>query len=138
MPVEPDGCLPAGVDSATFVTQPPNMDQTPESIAREYFARVRARDLGVSELFCEDAILLGLGDRVRGRQAIREFYGKAMRDAGPTPSEPVAFLAHGERVFAEIYIELSDGSTIHAVDVFEIDAGLIRSLTYFIADYPPD
>ncbi len=130
--------LDLGVDSVAPVRQSSAMDPTPESIAREYFARIRARNLDVSKLFCEDAVLLGLGDRVRGRQAIRDFYGAAIRDARPTPSEPVAFLVEGTRVFAEIHIKLGDDSTIHAVDVFEVEAGLIRSLTYFIADYPPD
>ena len=111
---------------------------TPESVAREYFARMRARDLGAAELFCEDAVLLGLGARVRGRAAIRDFYDKAISDARPTPSDPLALMVQGARVFAEINIQLGDGSTIHAIDVFEVEAGRIRSLTYFIADYPGD
>mgnify|MGYP002525254029 CR=1 FL=1 len=77
--------LDLGVDSVAPVRQSSAMDPTPESIAREYFARIRARNLDVSKLFCEDAVLLGLGDRVRGRQALRDFYGAAIRDARPTP-----------------------------------------------------
>ncbi len=112
------------------------MDQTPEKVAREYFSRVRARDLGVVDLFSEDAVLLGLGARVHGRAAIREFYSKSISDAGPTPSEPIALFSEAGRVFAEVYIQLNDGTKIHAIDVFEVEAGLIRSLLYFIADYP--
>ena len=114
------------------------MEQAAESIAREYFARMRGRDLGVAELFYEDAVLLGLGTRVHGRPAIRDFYAKAISDMRPTPSEPIAIFAEGGRVFAEIQIQVSEGPPIHAIDVFEVEAGLIRSLTYFIADYPAD
>lgn len=114
------------------------MEPTPESIAREYFARMRAQDPDVAELFEEDACLLGLGSRVRGKPAIRDFYAGAMRASRPTPSEPVTVFAQGNRVFAEIHIQMSDAAPIHAIDVFEVEAGRIRSLTYFIADYPSE
>jgi hypothetical protein len=65
----------------------------PMEIAREYFSRMRNRDLRVFELFHDDAILNGLGERTSGK------------------------------------------AEIHAIDLFEIDEGLIRSLTYFIASH---
>jgi len=114
------------------------MEPTAESIAREYFARMRAQDPNVAELFQEDAVLLGLGTRVRGRPAIRDFYARAIGESQPKPSEPVAFFTQGNRVFAEIHIQMSDVAPIHAIDVFEVEAGRIRSLTYFIADYPAE
>jgi hypothetical protein len=109
----------------------------PESIAREYFSRMRAADLGVVELFHDDATLEGLGQLTRGKDAIRSFYSGAIESGGPQPSEPVSLLADATKVAAEVNIELRDGSTVHAIDLFEIEAGRIRKLTYFIADHPP-
>ena len=105
-----------------------------ESIAREYFSRMRAGDHGVLDLFADDAVLLGLGKRTEGIDAIREFYSDAI-GAGPKPGEPVTLMVEGSRVVAEVYVELAN-QTVHAIDLFEIEAGKIRSLTYFIADHP--
>ena len=106
---------------------------TPTEVAGEYFSRMRARDLGVVDLFHEDAELIGLGARKCGHPAIREFYHEVIERAGPTPRQIGSFLAEGGRVAAEILIEFPGGSSIHAVDMFDVEAGLIRSLTYFIA-----
>lgn len=108
--------------------------QAPSAIASEYFARVRARDLSVVDLFHEDAELIGLGTRRQGRAAILEFYRGVIERAGPTPRQLGSLLADGERVAVEILIELAGGATVHAVDLFTIEQGLIRSLTYFIAN----
>jgi hypothetical protein len=105
----------------------------PVSVVNEYFSRMRAGDLSVVELFHEDASLLGLGERRRGRTSILEFYGNVINRAGPLPRQAGPLLAGGSRVAAEIYIDLPNGSTIHAVDLFQVEGGLIRSLTYFIA-----
>jgi len=40
----------------------------------------------------------------------------------------------GNRVAAEIRISLADGTSLHVVDLFVVDCGLIRLLTYFVAD----
>ena len=106
------------------------------AVALEYFSRVRAGGEDIADLFHADAELLGLGRRVSGREEIRSFYREAVAGPRPSPSEPVALLGDASRAFAEIHIGLSDGTTIHAVDVFAVDGGLIRSLTYFIAEYP--
>ncbi len=111
------------------------MSSDPAAIAKAYFSRIRARDLGVVDLFHEDARLVGLGDEKAGHDAIREFYGGVIERAGPTPSLVGDLLVAGNRVAAEILIELKDGSTIHAVDLFEIDGDRIRSLSYFIASH---
>jgi len=108
-------------------------DSDPVSVVAEYFARMRARDLGVVELFHEDGSLLGLGARRCGRTAIEEFYRDVINRAGPLPRQAGPLLAEGSRVAAEIYIDLPNGSTIHVVDLFHIEGGLIRSVTYFIA-----
>ena len=108
--------------------------RAPIEIAGEYFDRMRARDPSVAELFHEDAELIGLGTRRRGRPAIEEFYRGVIERAGPTPTLIGSPLCDNDRVLAEIMIELGGGMTVHAVDRFDIQDGLIRSLTYFIAN----
>ena len=109
---------------------------TPEEIARRYFGRMRD-GAPVDDLFTPDAELRGLGNRVVGRAAIAEFYGRAQQDARPRP-EPVAIAGAADRALAEARIFLADGTVMHVVDVFEIDGELIKSLTYFVSDYPTD
>ena len=109
------------------------VDSDPVSVVNEYFSRMRARDLRVVELFHDDASLSGLGAQRCGRAAILEFYRDVINRAGPSPRRAGPLLAEGPRVAAEIYIDLPNGATIHAVDLFHIEDGLIRSLTYFIA-----
>jgi hypothetical protein len=110
--------------------------KSPAEVAEGYFACMRNGDAGVAELFHEDARLVGLGTIVSGRPAIAEFYGQAIRNASPAP-RPVAPLAvEGNRVLAEVYIDLANGITMHVIDLFEIDGELIRSLTYFVSDHP--
>jgi len=89
----------------------------------------------VAELFSDDGELIGLGARVVGRDAIRAFYATARADAAPRP-ETLAIAADGDRVLAEAHIHLADGTRMHVVDGFEIRGDAIRSLTYFVADYP--
>ena len=105
----------------------------PSDIVEQYFARMRARDARVVDLFHEDAELIGLGMRRQGHEAILDFYSGVIERAAPTPSLVGSFLVDGGRVAAEIVIELADGATVHAVDMFAIEQGRIRSLTYFIA-----
>jgi len=101
-------------------------------VVDEYFSRMRAGDSSVVELFHDDATLVGLGTTRVGADAIREFYQGVIERAGPTPRSGGPFLANGNRVAAEIFIDLSDGQTIHAVDLFVVEDGRIRSLTYFL------
>jgi len=108
---------------------------TAASVAREYFTRMQTADLSVVDLFTDDAQLMGLGDRVVGIDAIREFYERTIREAGPVP-EVHALAEDGDVVFAEILIALPGIDPIHVVDRFEVSDGRIRSLTYFVADHP--
>ena len=108
----------------------------PADVAKEYFARMRAGDLRVLELFHDDAVLKGLGQVTVGRDAIRAFYTSAIENGRPQPSEPISLLADAGRAFAEVNIRLGDGGSVHAVDLFEVEDGRIRTLTYFIADHP--
>lgn len=115
------------------------MSTEPVDVVKAYFERMRARDTRVFELFHEDASLLGLGTRRTGREAIREFYRNVIEQAGPLPTLAGPLLASGSRVAAEIHIALPS-TTIHAMDLFVVEDGRIRSLTYFIAshgDAPP-
>jgi hypothetical protein len=112
------------------------MSDDPSEIVSTYFARVRARDVSVTDLFHDDAILIGLGNITRGRAAIEEFYRGVIERAGPTPRLGGPLMISGGRVAAEIYIDLAAGATVHAVDLFEIEDGQIRSVTYFLANHP--
>ncbi len=109
---------------------------TAEDVVRSYFHRVRNGDRRVVELFNENATIQGLGMRLEGRDRIRDFYEGILESARPQPTPVGGLLADGDRVMAEIEITLGDGGTVRAVDVFEIDGGEIRSLTYFTADIP--
>ncbi len=104
-------------------------------VVERYFARIRAADRGVADLFHVDAELIGLGGRTRGRDAIRAFYGQSFDQARPSPRLVGELMSAGSRVAAEIEIGLADGTVMHVVDLFVVEEGLIRSLTYFVADH---
>ncbi len=110
--------------------------EDPTSVVSEYFSRMQAHDVRVLELFHDDATLIGLGFRKTGRAEIDEFYTSVISSARPAPRAAGPLLSGGSRVAAEIYIDLTDGSTLHVVDVFVVEEGRIRSLTYFLADDP--
>lgn len=102
---------------------------------RAYFDRILARDPDVAELFHDDGSLIGLGGTTSGKAAIRSFYEDSIRRASPRPSLVGDLLVAGTRVGAEIRIQLGDGSSVHVLDLFVVENGLIRSLTYFVADH---
>jgi hypothetical protein len=110
----------------------------PCEIVSAYFDRVRNRDVSVADLFHEDAVLIGLGSLTRGRAAIRDFYREVIERAGPSPSLGGPLMSSGGRVAAEIRITLDSGATVHALDLFEVENGKIRSVTYFLANHPDD
>lgn len=107
-------------------------------IADNYFNCMRAGDIAVIDLFHDDAKLQGLGQLTVGKDAIRDFYTGVINNAGPSPRDLSPKVAQGNRVFAEILIDLGNDVFIHAIDVFEIIDGRIKSLTYFTADYPAE
>lgn len=111
------------------------MSQSSSEIVSEYFSHIRRRDAGVADLFHVDGALIGLGEVKSGREAIREFYSGVIRNAGPTPEILGELLVSGDRVAAEIRISLETGASVHAVDLFVVEDGLIRSLTYFLSNY---
>ena len=97
---------------------------------------MRNRDTRVVELFHEDAVLVGLGTLTKGRAAIADFYRGVVEGASPSPRLAGPLMVSGGRVAGEVYIDFPSGATIHAVDIFEIEDGLIRTLTYFLATHP--
>ena len=109
---------------------------TPEQVVEAYFARMREHDLAVVDLFHDDAELLGLGRRVSGREAIAAFYSQAIEVGGPQPRSAGPLISDGNRVAAEVYIDLSSGVSLHVVDMFHVEDGRIRMLNYFVADEP--
>ena len=110
---------------------------TPSEVVEAYFERMRAGDPNVADLFGESAQLVGLGNRVVGREAIRAFYTEAIERGGPQPSLAGPLMCDGGRVAAEIWIDLADGSKVHVVDLFHVEDGQIAQLGYFVADEPP-
>ena len=124
--------------SITSLTTAEEHPMNATNIAQSYFEHMRAQDLNVVELFHEDAQLLGLGRRTKGKVAIKAFYTEAVAVGGPQPQSSGPMLSDGSTVAAPIDITLSDGSIIHAVDIFVIEDGKIRSLTYFLADIPAE
>ncbi len=114
------------------------MSESPLDVVNAYFACMRSHDPRVADLFHEDAVLLGLGTRRSGKATIAEFYRVSIEGGKPTPRPPKAVMVDGDRVAAEIVIDFPNGMQIHAIDLFHVEAGRIRSLTYFLADYPPE
>ena len=113
------------------------MTPTPLEVVERYFACMRAGDLAVVELFHDDARLVGLGTVVAGRPAIDEFYAASIAASGPQPKLLAAPLVEGDRVAVEIEIEFStEMAPMHVLDLFVVEDGRIRSLTYFISDHP--
>jgi hypothetical protein len=60
----------------------------------------------------------------------------AIEAGGPQPRLAGPLMSDGRRVAAEIFIDLSDGSTLHVVDMFLVENGRIQVLNYFTADEP--
>lgn len=97
---------------------------------REVFARVGNGDLGVVDLFADDAVILfGNGGRVEGREAIRAFYERAIDDIRPQPRVEALFES------PPLYVVLVDvpGAEVHhrALDLFEVDDRGIRRLEIY-------
>jgi len=120
------------------LTSASDSKDTTQSVVEQYFSCMRAGDAGVADLFHEDAFLLGLGRRTEGRESIRKFYTESIETGAPQPRLASPMLLEGNRVAAEILIDLADGTTAHVIDLFCVEEGAIRSLTYFVADEPQD
>ena len=120
------------------------------AVVERYFACMRAGDVAVAELFHLDARLIGLGRIVDGRAAIAQFYAASIALARPQPRLLGPWLVAGERVAVELMVEIVNRDRaaaelgvdvaatppMHVMDLFVVADGLIRSLTYFVADHP--
>lgn len=111
------------------------MTDQPRTVVTEYFRRVSAKDPAIAELFALDASLVGLGTTVTGRDAIADFYRESLESASPRPTVVGALMVDGSRVAAEIVIALTGMAPLHVIDLFEVNDGLINSLTYFLSDH---
>ncbi len=96
------------------------MASEPASVATRYFSRMRAGDKSVVDLFHDDATLVGLGTTRTGKDAIRDFYEGVIERAGPSPRSAGPLLVNGSRV---------------AADIFVVEEGRIRSLSYFLCTH---
>lgn len=108
------------------------------AVVERYFACMRAGDIGVVELFHDDARLIGLGTIVEGRAAIAEFYAASIEASRPQPRRLSEPLVAGGSVAVEISIDFSvpGMAPMHVLDLFVVDEGRIRSLTYFVSEHP--
>jgi nuclear transport factor 2 (NTF2) superfamily protein len=98
-----------------------------EGIVREVFARVRNRDPKVADLYHEDATLTADDTAHQGRDAIRAFYLGVFSGNRPYP-QVRGLWVNGSIYAALLEVTRDSGGVIHAVDVFDVDAGGIRSM----------
>jgi hypothetical protein len=109
---------------------PPDHQLQGADRVREVFARVANGDLGVVDLFADDAVILfANGGRVEGRDEIRAFYERAIDGVRPRPSvEAILELP-------PLYVAIVDapGAEVHhrALDLFELDDRGIRRLEIY-------
>jgi uncharacterized protein (TIGR02246 family) len=111
------------------------MSTPARSAADAYLERINARDLdGLIALFSPDALLLAAGgQRLEGRDAIREFYASTV-----LPSEPTVRGVHFVQQDATCVMELeattraAPGMTARLIDVVTVggDGRIVRLAIY--------
>ena len=101
---------------------------TPEEIVTSVFARVRAHDPAVAQLYAEDAVLHhDYGhESFHGRAAIEAFY-RTVFVRNPQP-QVAALFVHLPTVAALLDVEQPDGEKRQVVDVFQVEDGFIREM----------
>lgn len=100
---------------------------SPEDVVRTLFARVRAHDVSVSDLFAPDATLEAPGRQIRGRDEIRRFYEGVFQSGGVHPEVEELFVA-APVVAALLRVTGATGDVLRVLDLFELEAGVIRSM----------
>lgn len=95
----------------------------------EVFARVRARDDRVADLYAPDATLTADDAVYSGRDAIREFYRGVFANGSPKPV--VRGLWHNATSYAALIEAQRGAEPVHAVDVFDVVDGVIRLLRIY-------
>jgi hypothetical protein len=103
----------------------------PEEIVRELFARVRAGDTAVADLYAEDAVFDTGDDRLVGRDAIRGYYARVLQ-SGIQPNIE-ALYTKLPLVGAQLCVT-TPGGEVRVLDLFEVEAGEVRSLRVFHLD----
>src|SRR5438445_6014157 len=100
---------------------------TPEEIVHAVFARVRAADPAVAQLYAPDAVL-DHGDGLHsGREEIEAFYRGVFLNRRPQPHVAALFV-NLPTVAALLRVETADEGEINVVDVFQVSDGLIREM----------
>ncbi len=102
-------------------------------LVESYFANMRARDIeGLVKLFAADAMfILPDGRELSGSDAIHEMYNKLFAAMAPSPT-PLAVIAAGRGVAAEIEARLPNGTTRRTANFFHFnDEGLIQRLSVY-------
>jgi hypothetical protein len=95
-------------------------------MVRTVFARVRACDPTVSDLYADDATIRSADGLFEGRQAIARFYDR-VRAPGVQPQVEDLFV-NLPLVVAVLNVTTSDGAVVRVADVFEVGEDAIRSL----------
>ena len=97
---------------------------------REIFARVRAADLRVADLYSPDAVLVpGSGTHVEGRDAIRAFYEGVFANTGPQPQ--VRAVLEAPPLYVAVLDVRTGDTTRRVLDLVELDDDGIRRLEIF-------
>jgi predicted SnoaL-like aldol condensation-catalyzing enzyme len=100
---------------------------TPEEIVHAVFARVRAKDPSVAQLYAPDAVL-DHGDGVfSGREAIDAFYRDVILNHRPQPHVQALFV-NLPTVAALLRVETRDRGTVEVLDVFQVSDGFINEM----------
>jgi SnoaL-like domain len=103
---------------------------TPEEVVGELFARVRAGDIAVADLYAEDGVL-DTGDATCvGRDAIRDYYARVLQ-SGIQPN--VEALYAKPPLYAAQLCVTTPGGEVRVLDLFEVGDGEVRSLRVFHA-----
>ena len=106
-----------------------------EDLVRKYLELIFQRDEEAFDLYADYALfVMPSGDWIQGKEAIREHI-KARYVHSPhlTPPTIEKMVSQGSTVVAVVEATFED-DVLKAVDVFEIEAGKIRTLSIFRQD----
>jgi hypothetical protein len=96
---------------------------------REVFARVKAGDNRVADLYAEEGELHAGGHVVRGREDIRAFYQRTIDTMHPQPE--VRQVLQSDDLFIAVVHVPTDRGDMDAIDLFELGDEGIRRLVIF-------
>ena len=97
----------------------------PEAVIRTLFARVRAGDIAVAELFADDAVFEPGPELLVGRDAIRRYYTRAFESKIQPQIEELFALPPRYAALLRVATPMGE---VRVLDVFEVEDGTIRSL----------